>query len=76
MDEFMDEERLEVKDKLHNAKFALLTAVAALDAHIADEHSDIADISDDAFRDLVAMLRTLSADYCIETMCADALQDD
>lgn len=71
-----DEERVEVKDKLRNAKAALLTAAAALDTHIADEHSDIADISDDAFRDLAAMLRTLSVDYCIETLCADALQED
>lgn len=71
----MDEEIAEVKDKLRAAKAALLTAAAALDAHIADEHSDIADISDDAFRDLAAMLRTLSADYCIETLCADALEN-
>jgi len=72
----MDEEIAEVKDKLRDAKAALLEAVAALDRHIADEHSDIADISNDAFVDLADMLRKLNKDYCIETLCEDALQED
>ena len=71
----MDEEIVQVKNKLRNAKAAMLAAAAALDTHIADEHSDIADVSNDAFVDLVEMLRTLSADYCIQTMCEDALED-
>ena len=71
----MQQETIEVKNKLRNAKTALLTAVQALDVHIADKHSDIADISNDAFVDLTVMLRTLSADYCITTLCEDALQD-
>jgi hypothetical protein len=68
-------EIIEVKDKIRNARNALLEAVQALDERIADERSDIAEVSDGAFVDLVDMLRKLSADYCIETLCEDALEE-
>ena len=71
----MYDEADEIKSKLQNARTALLEAAAALDVRIADEHSDIADISNDAFVDLVVMLRKLSLDYCIETLCSDALEE-
>jgi hypothetical protein len=70
----MQAEVIEVKNKIRNARAALLEAVQALDERIADERSDIADISDGAFVDLVDMLCRLRADYCIETLCEDALE--
>jgi hypothetical protein len=68
-------EVIEVKNKIRNARNVLLETAQALDWRIADEHSDIAEVSDGAFVDLVDMLRRLSADYSIETLCEDALEE-
>jgi len=70
-----DEERVEVLVKIKDAAQALLDTAMQLNAKLVDE-GDIADISNDAYCDLVAMLKTLSKDYDVTVMAEDALEID
>lgn len=74
MQDAYDEERKEVFDKIKTAAQALLDTALQMNARIND-NDDIADISNDAYCDLVDMLKKLSTDYDIECMTADALVD-
>ena len=67
-----DEERVEVLVKIKDAAQALLDTAMQLNALLVEE-GDIADISNDAYSDLVAMLKTLSKDYDVTVMAEDAL---
>lgn len=69
-----DLERKEVFDKVKNAAQVLLDTALQMNARLND-NDDIADISNDAYCDLVDMLKKLSTDYDIECMTADALVD-
>ena len=69
-----NEERKEVLDKIKNAAQALLDTAMQLNNRLTDK-GDIADISNDAYCDLVDMLKKLEADYDIKCMAEDALVD-
>lgn len=68
---YNDDERTEVLVKIKDAAQALLDTAMQLNALLVDE-GDVADISNDAYSDLVAMLKTLSKDYDITCMAEDA----
>ena len=68
---YNDDERTEVLVKIKDAAQALLGTAMQLNALLVDE-GDVADISNDAYSDLVAMLKTLSKDYDIACMAEDA----
>ena len=65
---------LEYFFRFENAAQALLDTAMRLNAQLT-ESGDIADISNDAYCDLVDMLKTLSTDYDIASMAEDALVD-
>jgi len=69
-----NEERDEVFAKIKNAAQALLDTAMQLNNRLTD-NGDIADISNDAYCDLVDMLKKLEADYDIKCMAEDALVD-
>jgi hypothetical protein len=73
-DMFDDEERTEVLVKIKDAAQALLDTAMQLNNRLVD-NGDVADISNDAYCDLVEMLKKLSNDYDISCMAADALVD-
>ena len=73
-DMFDDEERTEVLVKIKDAAQALLDTAMQLNNRLTD-NGDVADISNDAYCDLVDMLKKLSNDYDISCMAADALVD-
>jgi hypothetical protein len=73
-DMFDDEERTEVLVKIKDAAQALLDTAMQLNNRLTDS-GDIADISNDAYCDLVDMLKKLSKDYDISCMAEDALVD-
>ena len=73
-DMFDDEERTEVLVKIKDAAQALLDTAMQLNNRLTD-NGDIADISNDAYCDLVDMLKKLSKDYDISCMAEDALVD-
>jgi len=69
-----DDERTEVLVKIKDAAQALLDTAMQLNNRLTD-NGDVADISNDAYCDLVDMLKKLSKDYDITCMAADALVD-
>jgi hypothetical protein len=73
-DMFDDDERTEVLVKIKDAAQALLDTAMQLNNRLVDT-GDVADISNDAYCDLVDMLKKLSNDYDISCMAADALVD-
>lgn len=75
MADWVDEERAEVVAKLNKAA-GILTAAAASIKELAEDKGDVADMSNDAFAELVDMLRALGEDYDIAVMCEDALEAD
>lgn len=74
MTDMYDDERVEVLTKIKDAAQALLGTAMQLNALLVEE-GDVADISNDAYSDLVAMLKTLRKDYDITCMAEDALVD-
>ena len=66
-------ERLEVVQKLRDAQEALRWADKEIEALALDEHSDICDVSNDAYSVLVQMLAKLSKDYDINALVEDAV---
>jgi len=74
MQDAFDEERTEVLVKIKDAAQALLDTAMQLNNRLIDK-GDIADISNDAYYDLVLMLKALSKDYDVEGLAADALVD-
>ena len=69
-----DDERTEVLVKIKDAAQALLDTAMRLNNRLTDK-GDVCDISDDAYYDLVVMLKKLSKDYDVEGLAADALVD-
>ena len=69
-----DDERTEVLVKIKDAAQALLDTAMQLNNRLTD-NGDVADISNDAYYDLVLMLKALSKDYDVEGLAADALVD-
>lgn len=74
MQNAFDEERTEVLVNIKNAAQSLLDAAMQLNTLLV-ETGDIADISNDAYCELVAMLKNLSTTYDIKCMTDDALVD-
>lgn len=70
----MQNERNEIFTKIKHAAQCLQHTSTLLNAQLLDNDSDIADISNDAYDDLVAMLNKLSKDYDIAIMSQDALE--
>ena len=71
---YNDEERTEVLVKIKNAAQALLDTAMQLNNRLVDT-GDVADISNDAYCDLVDMLKKLSKDYDVNCLAEDALVD-
>ena len=71
---YNDDERTEVLVKIKDAAQALLDTAMQLNNRLVDS-GDIADISNDAYCDLVDMLKKLSKDYDVNCLAADALVD-
>ena len=69
-----NEERVEVLVKIKDAAQALLDTAMQLNNRLV-EQGDIADISNDAYCDLVDMLKKLSKDYDVAGLAEDALVD-
>ena len=65
-------ERTEILTKIATARKILEAAAAELRL-LETSKGDIGEISDDAFRELVAMMHELNTDYCVETLAQDAL---
>ena len=74
MQNAFDEERTEVLVKIKDAAQSLLDTAMQLNALLV-ETGDVADISNDAYCDLVDLLKKLSINYDITCMTADALVD-
>lgn len=66
-------ERTEVISKIAMARKVLQATANELDMLATDKHTDVADLSNDAFNALVVMLHKLKDNYCIETLTQDAL---
>jgi hypothetical protein len=69
-----DDERTEVLVKIKDAAQALLDTAMQLNDRLTD-NGDVCDISNDAYCDLVDMLKKLSKDYDVKCLAEDALVD-
>ena len=74
MQDAFDEERTEVLVKIKDAAQVLLDTAMRLNNRLVDS-GDVCDISNDAYYDLVLMLKALNKDYDVEGLAADALVD-